>query len=102
MKLLLCPYCSDVRKLRRELTTCECGKSSGRYLKNGLKAEVWGDEALIIGLDNTQLARVIDLHLDRIPKDNLSIAAWIMGEPAKNVKYHRIQLISDSLLKTST
>jgi hypothetical protein len=89
LKLLLCPECGDCFKLGGKQQTCTCGRCSGAYRADGLAADVYGAEAVVIGIDNVALARVIDLHFDRYPEDNLSIAAWIMSEPARNVEYHR-------------
>jgi len=89
VKLLLCTDCADVFKLSAAMTACDCGRTRGRYLDDGLHAEVFGEHALVIGLDNHGLARAIDAHFDYYPEDNLSIAAWIMAEPARNVTYHR-------------
>jgi hypothetical protein len=84
MKLLLYLECGDVRKLQMgEGVKCECGESGGRYLDDGLRADVWGDCA-VIGLDNPQLCRVLDLH-ERAPGENLSLAAWVFGFPTRNI-----------------
>ena len=41
MKLLYCPSCLNIKKLRMmEFRTCACGKSWGYYLENGLAAEI--------------------------------------------------------------
>ncbi len=88
MKLLLCSDCGDTFKLTGERTTCSCGRCSGWYREDGITADVCGEEALVVGIDNVALARAIDLHFDCYPEDNLSIAAWIMANPARNVVYH--------------
>lgn len=31
MKLIFCTECLDVIKLKRDMRSCDCGKSSGRY-----------------------------------------------------------------------
>ncbi len=84
MKLLLCEECHDIVALKRNQRECACGKSWGRYL-NSLRVEV-GGKALVIGLDNFQLARVLDLR-QLYPDDNLTIAAWIMGDRTPNVEH---------------
>lgn len=61
MKLLLCRLCSDVFKLGFKPKSCDCGAVNGKYLKDGLNAEVWGkEEALIpLGLHNPELVEAI-------------------------------------------
>jgi len=51
MKLILCLACQDVRKLLKEGTTCQCGKSGGHYFEDGIHAEYWGD-CVPIGFSN--------------------------------------------------
>jgi len=59
MKLLLCPICEDVVKLGRGIwRRCRCGKSAGRYLDDGIHAELTGS-AIPIGFDSTTLARAL-------------------------------------------
>lgn len=42
MKLILCTECHRVLSLHREVETCRCGRSGGRYLDDCLTAEIWG------------------------------------------------------------
>ena len=49
MKLIFCSTCHDVFKLSRTLKSCECGKAKGRYLADGLYAEINGG-AIPIGM----------------------------------------------------
>jgi hypothetical protein len=58
MKLILCPHCTDVRKLLvNTRTVCECGKSFGQYTDE-INAEIGGD-AIPLGLANASLALAI-------------------------------------------
>ena len=60
MKLLLCTYCGDVRKLRSaEAVECQCGRSKGRYLSDGLHSIVSGETARVVGLDNHTLTTAV-------------------------------------------
>jgi hypothetical protein len=68
MKMLLCPECGDVRKLGSSETRCECGKSWGKYLEDGLRA-VYGGESIIIGLDNNDVRELV--RRDRLAKTNI-------------------------------
>lgn len=58
MKLLLCTSCSDVVKLRKTETLCECGKSKGRYI-DALNAEYSGDYAYLLGFHNGSLVKAL-------------------------------------------
>lgn len=56
MKLLYCPACEDVIKLRSECPrACHCGQSWGHYLPDGLRAEI-GGKAVPLGFANGELA----------------------------------------------
>jgi hypothetical protein len=50
MKLIFCPTCHDVRRLKPETVECECGDSWGEY-KGDLFAEIYG-KAIPIGFAN--------------------------------------------------
>ena len=52
MKLLLCPECYDIRRMRKEeKVVCECGRSSAVYREDCLHADAYGS-ALVIGISN--------------------------------------------------
>ena len=61
MKLIYCSHCDDVRKLSYTLTTCECGRSFGKYDKDGLNA-MYSGEAVPIGFANQSF---MDAFLDQ-------------------------------------
>ena len=55
MKLLYCPHCNDIIKLRSEARrTCWCGKSGGMYMPDGINAIIDGD-AIPLGILNSAL-----------------------------------------------
>jgi hypothetical protein len=87
LKLLLCPECGDVLKLTTYRRDCECGESNGMYREDGLRADVWG-AGLVIGLDNIHLNRVLSIR-ERLPDENLTLAAWVMSDHTPNVTYHK-------------
>lgn len=61
MKLLLCLVCYDVQKLAREYRTCACGKAGGKYLADGLKAEVTNNpETVVLGFHNGRLLEALN------------------------------------------
>lgn len=69
MKLLFCRSCADVVKLEPNyLRSCKCRAVEGRYLPDGLHAEVWGVCAEVIGIDNRSLVEGIAI-LDGKPSD---------------------------------
>lgn len=66
MKLLFCPHCQDVRKLRgpeparateSNATYCYCGKSWG-YYTDDINA-VYGGDAVMLGISNPSLGAAI-------------------------------------------
>lgn len=68
MKLLFCLACHDVVKLQvATWRPCQCGRSNGRYLEDGLHGEVVGDTARVIGVDNRSVRKA--LHHKAAPTD---------------------------------
>ena len=57
MKLIYCITCGDVFNLSKELKTCGCGKSYGKYI-NDLFAEVSSD-SIALGFVNNSFADAI-------------------------------------------
>lgn len=51
MKLIVCDECHDVVGLRFDWRVCECRKSGGRYLDDGLTIRV-GGPCHVLGIDN--------------------------------------------------
>lgn len=58
MKLIFCPHCQDIVKLRRQRTVCQCSKSWGRYI-SGLHA-VYSGKAIPLGIANISLVLAIN------------------------------------------
>ena len=67
MKLIYCTICQDLVKLKMELTYCECEKSCGKYLEDGLNAIYFGDYAVPLGINNFNFVEA----LKKQPKDGL-------------------------------
>lgn len=60
MKLIFCPSCHDVRKLRSETSVvCKCGKSGGWYKSDGLHACITG-LAVPVGFANGSFSRALN------------------------------------------
>jgi hypothetical protein len=58
MKLLFCNVCHDVVKLTFDGRYCACKKSWGKYLPDGLYAQISG-EAIPIGFANNTLLEAL-------------------------------------------
>ena len=59
MKLIYCPECLDVTKLKMlKLRSCACGKSWGYYLEDDLTAEI-GGLAVPIAIENDELREAV-------------------------------------------
>jgi hypothetical protein len=95
MKLIYCPECLDMVKVRRlELRQCACGKSWGYYLDDDLTAEV-GGQAVPIAVENDDLREAVL----RRPKSGhgASVEARVLPEVYPTLRYRhqpdpRIQL----------
>lgn len=84
MKLLFCPKCHDIRAFSRAEVECVCGASSARYVDD-LVAEVQGD-GILIGVANQTLNSALYTR-SLYPSENLTIAAWLISKPNRNVIY---------------
>ena len=51
MKLIYCPKCGDMVKLRQYHRTCDCGLAWGKYLDDDLNAVI-GGEAIPVVITN--------------------------------------------------
>ena len=58
MKLLFCPVCQDVLRLRAHIRFCDCKKSYGRYI-DSINAII-GGRAIPIGFANRSLVRALE------------------------------------------
>ena len=60
MKLLLCSGCHAVVALvTDERRACRCGSSTGRYREDGWAADVWGPQAVLLGLRNELVPELV-------------------------------------------
>lgn len=60
MKLVYCTACLDIVKLNRSLRKCICGKSGGYYLADGINVEIFGQEAVPLGIGNTTFRNALN------------------------------------------
>jgi len=59
MKLIYCPDCRDMIKLRKlEFRHCACGHSWGYYLEDDLTAEI-GGSAAPVAIENDELREAV-------------------------------------------
>lgn len=86
MKLVLCRYCCDVFKLAQAGRRCECGKSSGRYMPDGLHAEIHGKGAVALGLGNMSLSLAL---LNRRGSMALDFKAFVIPERSATIRRSR-------------
>ena len=84
MKLLFCPECLDIRGISHAEVECFCGASSARYIDD-IVAQVTGP-GILIGVSNQALAAALDVRA-AFPEENLTIAAWLISKPNRNVVY---------------
>ena len=85
MKLIYCPKCLDMTKLRMlELRRCACGNSWGYYLDDDLTAEV-GGHAVPIAIENDELREAVL----RRPKNGrgMPVEARVLPEIYHTVRY---------------
>lgn len=58
MKLLFCPECYSVFNLAFKEKFCTCRASSGKYMQDGLNAEVYG-KGIPLGFHNTKFVQAL-------------------------------------------
>jgi len=84
MKLLLCRACGDMLKFGLDdWRFCNCGRSSARYVDAAF-GEMRGDDAVAIGVDNADLAKMVHAH------GNFRAEWWKMLPGAPGVRVTRV------------
>jgi len=86
MKLLFCPHCNDVIKLRVGVSrSCECGKSEGMYIDD-VNAIV-NSSGILLGFANSSFVEALRDHIHR-PEGRLGheFTAFVIPEDAGSVK----------------
>jgi hypothetical protein len=96
MKLLYCTECHDIFKLGYNLRACKCGESQGRYLEDGLHAEIKGEFAMCLGFANSTFVKALERHAEtpegqppsrnRGPGYGWQFEAFVIPEPCPTVK----------------
>ena len=78
MKLLFCPQCQDIVKMTYEWRACKCEACRGRYLADGLWAEVEGAPAMVMGISNDSLACAVMDYVDSDFTTNPRVEAFMV------------------------
>ncbi len=87
MKLIYCPYCSDVVRLRKDkVKMCECGKCFGKYEEDGLNAII-SDKSIPIGFANNSF--VDALKSKPSPTFGTRFEAFVISKDATTIKVHK-------------
>jgi hypothetical protein len=93
MKLLYCPRCKDIKKLRRlsktgdKPTQCTCGKCWGYYKENGHNAVV-GRGTTVLGINNCSF-------FPAIRRGSGAFGAWVMKDnPRIEIQENRPPVIN--------
>ena len=89
MKLLLCSGCRDVVALHiDEKRTCKCGASSGRYREDSWAADVWGPQAVLLGLRNQYLPPLILGQGVELGEEYVTVGIYAIPPWDRNAFYH--------------
>lgn len=83
MKLIYCPHCFDVVRLKTKLKKCDCGKCSGKYESDGLNATI-SEDAIPLGFANHSFMEAIK----STPSKDLGVRfdAFVICKDATTIK----------------
>lgn len=87
MKLLLCPTCWDVVRVRPEPRSCHCGATSARYIDNENVEQTEG--SISIALHNHDLKTALDVfaHDPSVWNPLMVFRAYINPHSETDVRY---------------
>ena len=83
MKLIYCPFCTDVVRLNKKLRKCECGKCSGKYEDDGLNATI-SEDAVPIGFSNKGFKEALKANPDA--ELGKRFEAFVISKDATTIK----------------
>ena len=91
MKLLFCKNCQDVIKLStKKMRYCSCKSIKGRYLKDGIHAEVSKD-AIVIALNNSELGQALGCYsMNNMHEKNnfpTNFGGWVINKTSDRVRW---------------
>jgi len=84
MKLILCDKCGDIFNLNFHLKKCSCGSSYGKYLSDGLNAEV-GGSSIMIGFANSSIKKALAQRIF-INDGGIEFTAFVIPESARSIR----------------
>jgi hypothetical protein len=85
MKLLFCPDCDDVVRLRgRTFRQCACGAARGRYVDDET-VEVEGVRVEVLGIDGHGIRAALSL-VDTHDRRGPDVLAWMFQHGAEHVR----------------
>ena len=84
MKLLYCPKCQDVRKLKFKKTFCQCRRSWAYYQEDGRYA-VCNTFAVLLGLGWTSLEKALKNKTNPMLVTH-EFKAWVIGSDSEYVE----------------
>jgi len=58
MKLLFCPDCYDIITLTSETRHCKCSATFGKYMSNGVHAQV-SENSVVLGFNNNSFVHAL-------------------------------------------
>lgn len=88
MKLIFCPQCEDIVKLRFSWTYCECKDSYGMYQNDGINAII-GGRAISLGIANSSLVKSLRKYNDWKDEMGIPLEAFIIPKNCKTIKNDR-------------
>lgn len=84
MKLIFCPYCTDVvRLVKNKVKKCECGKCYGQYKEDGLTAVI-SEKAIPIGFANNSF--IDALKSKPTPTFGTRFEAFVISKDSTTIK----------------
>lgn len=86
MKLIFCPYCADVVRLKKFMKKCDCGKIFGKYEEDGLTATI-SDKAIPIGFSNKSF--VDSIKSKPSPEIGTRFDAFVISRFADSIKIQK-------------
>ena len=86
MKLLYCPHCQDIVRLKKMPKICDCGKVGGRYLEDGIVFEYYGQDAIPLFIANSSIVTAINRRSDSAPGSRFT--ACVIPRDCDTIRHH--------------
>lgn len=85
MKLILCDNCGDIFNLTLRRKTCSCGKGFGKYLSDGVSAEISKD-SIPIGFTNSSIRAALAKRIFLTPDTEAEFVAFVIPSNSPSIK----------------